>query len=79
MEDLVRLEPEAMIVVRPMSPGAREVDASVERLRTLAVPAAASDRIALLTHPDAFLPGSSVAEVAEALRRVLRTLSEPAS
>lgn len=75
LEDIVRLAPEAIILVKP---GALEVDlqADLGPLATIGVPANSSGHRALLAHPDAFLPSSSVAGVAEQMRAILTRFAE---
>ncbi len=70
LEDVVRLEPEAIILVKP---GASEVDIARDLgpLAEIDVPAVRDQRLAVLRHADALLPSSAVVEVASELRSIL--------
>ena len=89
LEDVVRLNPEAIILVRerpldasseprPLGSGER---ASATAVRTalgalvdLPIAAVENNRLTVLAHPDAMLPSTGVIGVAEALREVLEEL-----
>ncbi len=74
LEDVVRLDPAAIILVRDRRPTAA---AAADRvLAKLDIAAVRNDRIEVLFHPDAALPSSSVIGVAGELRRVLRELRD---
>ncbi|HRP62771.1 MAG TPA: hypothetical protein PK400_05720 [Phycisphaerales bacterium] len=76
LEDVTRLNPEAIILVRPGAvEGTLAMDAAGPLAR-LDVAALRDGRVALLTHKDAFLPSSALPEVAEALRAILRRFGE---
>lgn len=71
-EDLVRLKPEAVILVQPGgSPDAVRTD----QLNRFDIPAVKADRVAVLTHPDALLPSSAVASVADELAVILESVA----
>jgi ABC-type Fe3+-hydroxamate transport system substrate-binding protein len=76
LEDVVRLDPEAIIIVRDSA--ARDGDPleAAGPLRKLETTARRRGRIAVLWHPDAKLPSSGVVGVAKEMRRVLETLAE---
>lgn len=76
LEDVVRLDPEAMILVREA--GTRVPREAAGALAALDITAVAERRIAVLIHPDANLPSSGVIGVARELRRVLGELAERA-
>jgi iron complex transport system substrate-binding protein len=80
LEDVTRLDPGAIILIRPAPRvhRAEEVDAleAAGALGTLDIEAARAQRFAVLSHPDALMPSTAVAEVAEELRRVLRSLNQ---
>ncbi len=74
-EDLVRLNPDAIIFIKP---GLKEnspylVAGSVWELDMTAT---SERRLAVLTHPDAFSPSTGVIGVAEELRGILETFGE---
>jgi ABC-type hemin transport system substrate-binding protein len=70
LEDVVRLDPSAIIVVRP---GAATglMPALVAPLEGMNVEAVRTGRVAWLGHEDAFLPSAGIIDVASDLRRVL--------
>lgn len=78
LEDVVRLDPEAIILVRDSGP--RDVDpiAAAGPLATLDTAAKRDGRVAVLWHPDSQLPSSAAIGVADAMRGVLARLAEPA-
>lgn len=78
MEDVVRLNPEAIVIVTYASTD-RQPDAFelAGPLATLEIDAARNRRIAVVSHPDAFMPCSGVVDVAKELRRILQELAEP--
>lgn len=71
LEDIVRLAPDAIILVKP---GGAEADLARDLgpLATIDVPAVKEHRLALLNHGDALLPSSGVIGVAEQMRSILR-------
>ncbi|MHC4949118.1 MAG: ABC transporter substrate-binding protein, partial [Planctomycetota bacterium] len=72
MEDVVRIDPEAVVIVRPAGGDAGADPAEATRvLSELPIAAARTGRIAVLSHPDALLPSSAVGEVAEELAEIL--------
>jgi len=77
LEDVGRLDPEAIIVVRDS--GLRDVDPlqAAGPLRKLDTTARRHHRIVVLWHPDAKLPSSGVVGVAREMRRVLEELADP--
>jgi ABC-type Fe3+-hydroxamate transport system substrate-binding protein len=76
LEDVLRLDPEAIIVVREQAaPGLDPVEAA-GALGRLDTRARRAGRIELLQHPDANLPSSGVIGVAAQMRRALRRLAE---
>lgn len=75
LEDVVRLDPAAIILVRDRRPADAATPDRV--LAKLDIAAVRNGRIEVLFHPDATLPSSSVIGVAGELRRVLQELREP--
>ncbi len=74
-EDVVRLAPEAIVLVLGMQPeDAPDVSRALSAFEGLDVPAARDGRLAILAHPDALLPSSGVVQVARAMGDVLREL-----
>jgi ABC-type Fe3+-hydroxamate transport system substrate-binding protein len=75
LEDVGRLDPEAIILVRDR--GSRDVDPleAAGPLRKLDTSARRHDRITVLWHADAKLPSSGVVGVAGEMRRVLQSLA----
>ncbi len=76
LEDVVRLDPEAIIVIVPGPSQPADPVAAAGALGTLEISAVRDGRVAWLTHPDVFVPSSGVVDVAREFRRVLRTLAE---
>jgi ABC-type hemin transport system substrate-binding protein len=74
LEDIVRIDPEAMVIVRDR--GTADVDPleAAGPLARLSTTAARHGRIAVLWHPDAKLPSSGVIGVAEKMREVLESV-----
>ncbi len=75
LEDVVRMRPDAVVVVSPQLRPAENGDWAGP-LAELDIPAVHEGRIAMLAHPDAFLPASSVVEVAGEMRSILRSFAE---
>jgi len=80
LEDITRLNPQAIIVIRPSRGGraVRPADAmeAAGVLATLDIDAVRFGRIAILAHPDALMPSTAISEVAGEMRRILRRLNE---
>jgi ABC-type hemin transport system substrate-binding protein len=81
LEDVVRINPQAVILVAGSESGiGRSPGAALEALSRLKIEAARRGRIIVLDHPDAMLPSSGVAGLATAMRELLtvmaRSLSE---
>jgi ABC-type Fe3+-hydroxamate transport system substrate-binding protein len=77
LEDVTRLDPEAIVVVRGAVEGA-EPSAVIRPLSALPIRAVRNGRVAVLADPDAMLPSSAVVAVGEKLREILDAFSEPA-
>jgi iron complex transport system substrate-binding protein len=77
LEDVARLDPPAIIIVRPDAHDADPVEAAAALAR-LDIDAARSGRIAVLAHPDALMPCSGIIEVAAEMRDALVALGDPA-
>jgi ABC-type Fe3+-hydroxamate transport system substrate-binding protein len=75
LEDVLRLDPEAIVIVRDHGP----VDAleAAGPLASLDIAARRNDRITALVHVDALLPSSAITGVAVAFRQILADLGEP--
>jgi iron complex transport system substrate-binding protein len=74
LEDVARIKPEAMILI---APGASDQQSTRERLGPLArldVPAVHQRNLAILRHPDGFLPSTGIIHVADALKEILRDM-----
>ena len=71
LEDVIRLDPEAIIVVRDRGPSDIDPIEAAGPLGSLDTTARRNGRIAVLWHADAMLPSSAVVEVAGSLREVL--------
>lgn len=75
-EDVVRLDPEAIVLVLDTEPTSAPAPSRVLRsLAALNIAAVREQRLRILAHPDALLPSSGVVEVADAMREVLQQLS----
>jgi ABC-type hemin transport system substrate-binding protein len=77
-EDVLRLEPGAIVLIAPRTgeattdpPGADELRRRLGRLATLDIPAVRTGRIALIDHPLALTPSTAMAAFADELARVL--------
>lgn len=70
LEDVVRVNPDAMIAVRPEM---QYVDyrAALGPLWDVEVQATVNRSLAVMNHPEAFLPSTSIIEVAKQLREIL--------
>ena len=71
-EDLVRLDPDAIVLIRGSDGGEIDLSAALDGLGLRAVDAGS---IAVLRHDDAFLPSPALGEVSRALRAELRRLA----
>ncbi|MHC4414489.1 MAG: ABC transporter substrate-binding protein [Planctomycetota bacterium] len=74
LEDVLRMDPEAIIIVRDRGPDDPVAAAGV--LGSLDIAAVRAGRITVLRHPDAHLPSSGVIGVGHAMRAVLGRLAE---
>lgn len=74
IEDLIRLDPGALIIVTDRGP--TDPRRAAGRLAELDIAAVREGRVAVLAHPDASLPASSLPGVAAELRRILESLGE---
>ncbi len=75
-EDVVRLDPEAIVLVLDTEPASASAPSQILRpLAALPIAAVRDQRLRILLHPDALLPSSSVVEVAVAMRGVLQGLA----
>lgn len=75
LEDVVRLDPEAIVLVRERPVNDGDVERALGPLAALPIRAVKDGRLAALVHPDAELPSSGVIGVAGALRDVLVDLA----
>jgi ABC-type Fe3+-hydroxamate transport system substrate-binding protein len=78
-EDVVRLDPAAIILVTTGSGSDADVAAALAPMRSMDIDAARAERLGVLAHPDALLPSSAVTEVAARLRRILGEFAESSS
>ncbi len=77
LEDVVRLNPQAIVLVLDVDPTvAPEPTETLRPIRDLHVDATRDGRLAVLANPDALLPSSGVVAVANSLRAVLHEFSE---
>jgi len=74
LEDVARLDPAAVILVRDRS-GEDDPAAALEPLSSLAIRAVEDGRLRILEHEGAMVPASSLASVARALRSILVELA----
>jgi iron complex transport system substrate-binding protein len=74
LEDVVRLAPDAIVLVRPGANAASLTD-DLGPLATIDAPAVRDGRLALLAHRDALAPSSGVIGVAEEMTAILRDLA----
>ncbi len=74
LEDVVRLDPEAIILVRDRGPADIDPVEAAGPLASLDTTARRAGRIAVLWHPDAMLPSTAVIDVADRMGQVLRRL-----
>jgi ABC-type Fe3+-hydroxamate transport system substrate-binding protein len=77
LEDIGRLDPEAIIIVRDRGPPDPDPIEAAGPMRRLDTTARSHGRITVLWHPDAKLPSSAVVGVAGQMRRVLEELAPP--
>jgi len=76
LEDILRMDPQAIILVRDRGPSQVSPLDAAGPLADLDTTARREGRIAVLWHPDAKLPSSAVIGVAQQMRRVLAELSD---
>ncbi len=74
LEDVVRLDPEAIILVRDRGPADVDPIEAAGPLASLDTTAGREGRIVVLWHPDAMLPSTAVIEVAQRMGQVLKRL-----
>ncbi len=74
LEDVVRLDPEAIILVRDRGPADIDPVEAAGPLASLDTTARREGRIAVLWHADAMLPSTAVIDVADRMGQVLRRL-----
>lgn len=72
LEDVVRLNPEAIILVKPHGESINlGIRGAMGQIWDLEIDAVFQRRLAVLSHPDAFMPCSGVIGVADELREIL--------
>ena len=71
LEDVVRLDPEAIIIVKEHAPADTDPLELLGALADTDIAAIRDGRVAVLSHPDAVLPSTGLIEVAGALREIL--------
>lgn len=79
LEDAVRLQPEAIVLVKSGAPAMASGSEALAQLGPLGqadVPATRARRVAILVDRDALLPSSAVVHVAEELRSTLRDFAK---
>lgn len=75
LEDVTRLDPWAIVLLAEHAPADADPATVAGPIAELPIGAARERRIAILRHPDAVLPASTVSEVAEELRSILSELA----
>ncbi len=77
MEDIVRLDPEAILLVLDVpSSRAPPTTQALGMIRDLNVAAVREERLAVLAHRDSLLPSSGIIPVANSMRALLQELAE---
>jgi ABC-type hemin transport system substrate-binding protein len=74
LEDVIRLDPDTIIVVRSRADGLT-ASSALGPIAAADLRAIREGRIGLLAHPDALLPGSGLGRAAEALKQVAESIS----
>lgn len=73
LEDVIRIDPQAIVLVRPGASGDLDPMAALRALRSLPIEANRLGRVSILRHKDAFLPSSGTIGVADEMREILRS------
>ncbi len=76
LEDVIHLNPEAIIIVKPGFGRRSSIDDAAGPLGRLNVAAVANHRIGVLAHADAFTPSTGIIPVADELRTLLQSFAE---
>jgi ABC-type hemin transport system substrate-binding protein len=76
LEDVVRMNPQAIILVRPGTSPDAPPSAAMRTLMSLDIAAVRNGRVAVLHDDDAFLPSSSIVNVAGEMRDILRRFAD---
>jgi ABC-type Fe3+-hydroxamate transport system substrate-binding protein len=76
LEDVLRLDPEAIVLVRDSGPPGIDPVEAAGALAFLNTTARRHGRIAVLFHPDALLPSSAVIGVAAEMQNLLGRLAQ---
>ncbi|MDQ7012913.1 MAG: hypothetical protein Q9O74_03335 [Planctomycetota bacterium] len=71
-EDVLRLAPDAIMLIQPRDANTPRAPYELGRIATLDISAIERDRIASVDHPQALLPSTRLVEVAEAMEQSLR-------
>lgn len=83
LEDVTRLNPDAIILIRPGAPEDLDPVAAMRSLARLQIRAVEQNKVAVLSHEDAFMPSTGIIGVAEQMRAILdgfaHAPSEPGS
>lgn len=79
LEDIVRMNPAAIVLVRPGASAGADAADSLGPLVSLEIDAVRTGRVAVLRHADAYLPSSALVEVADELRAILRDFADEVS
>ena len=74
LEDVTRLDPQAIILVRPGSDAKADPMEAAGVLAKLEIAAVRDGRIGVLSHPDALRPCTGIIGVADEMRDLLRSL-----
>jgi len=76
VEDVVRLDPEAILLVRPGEPADADPMELLGQLKSLNIKAVKDHRVAVLRDRDILLPSSAVLAAADELRAILREFNK---
>jgi len=76
LEDVVRLDPQAVVVIRPGAPAAESAIDASGPIGSLDIEAVRSGRVAVLRGRDALLPSTSVIDTASELKAILDSFQD---
>lgn len=76
LEDVVRLDPAAIVLVNTTAPEDADVRAIMGPVARAATTAARQNRLRVLRHPDALLPSTAIIDVADELRNICKQFDD---